>query len=290
MESALKRVAGGYTAVAAVLFVHFAATQQPAAVRFWFQEVGGPLMVLFAAIGASAGFLVWRTFEPGEPMRAAWTWLTAGAIVRFVSYFCAHILGRKILLNHLGLRPETMECMNRFGLLLGGTMGLAMDTVGLAIVVSVCWRLRLIQRLRAGDWLLVCSGAAYALWRIAEMLFWIASGKVAVTAFWLAGWLTDPALALLAVQAVLVRRAGKAIRHGMLVRCWSAYVAGILLTVLGNVGLWLGDMQILRPGQNWPFWLAWMPAACAFALAPVMQLSAVRFVLNRRQELERARA
>jgi hypothetical protein len=114
-----------------------------------------------------------------------------------------------------------------------------------------------------------------------EMAGWVIGGQVQTSAFWWAGWLTDPVLAVSGILAVLVYRASVAMRDGLLSRCWAAYAAGITLTLLGNLGLWFFDTWRLPPSAVWPFWLAWHPAACALALAPVYQFEAIRCARRR---------
>ena len=86
----------------------------------------------------------------------------------------------------------------------------------------------------------------------------------------------DPLLWVLLAQAMRISRSVERMGAGWISRCYGAFSAGIFLILVGDVMIWATVWGYLP----WPWsalgWFVWIPAAVAFALAPLYQWEAMR--------------
>ena len=116
--------------------------------------------------------------------------------------------------------------------------------------------------------------AVYLVRNVVDVVYSVEHGKQ--PDIWeVLGWPTDPILALLLAQGLLLFRYAQQMGSGMIGHCWKAFAIGVFLTALGDVGVWAFNYGYLV----WPWvsitWYLWLPAACAFACAPAYQLEAI---------------
>jgi hypothetical protein len=90
-----------------------------------------------------------------------------------------------------------------------------------------------------------------------------------------ASWPVDPLLVLLVAEALLLNRSAREMGAGWVSRCWRSYSIGVFLVLLGDLGLWLTAYGYLPWPWNSVVWYIWLPASCAFALAPAYQLETI---------------
>lgn len=257
-------------------------TRNQSIIRVCFQEVGGPLLAVFAMVEAAAALRVWTLFNPREPLRTGWFFLAAAGSVHSVSVITRHLLGRDIVLNPLRLLPSAgtlLPLLDDFGRVLGGTLLPLVLLAGIFCVLRVYRRLGLLTRLAPVDYLPLLAAAAFLLFQFSEFLRWLpAQGRV--TTLWSIDWATDPLFVLLFAAAIVLRRANVALRRGRLACCWTAYAVAIFLTCIGSLGIALFQGLYISQ-QVWsPFWLIWYPAGAAFALAPICQMETMHLALR----------
>jgi hypothetical protein len=86
----------------------------------------------------------------------------------------------------------------------------------------------------------------------------------------------DPLLWVLLAQALRLFRSVERMGAGWISRCYGAFSVGIFLILVGDVMIWATVWGYLP----WPWsalgWFVWIPAAVAFALAPLYQWEAMR--------------
>ncbi len=271
-----------FTAASASLLV-WILTGNATVLSICFQEIGGPLLAVFAMIEAAAALRVWSLFNPGEPLRTGWFFLASAGSVHAVSVITRHLLGRNILLNPLRFLPSSsplFPLLDDFGRVLGGTLLPLVLLAGIYFVLRVYRRLRLLTRLSPVDYLALAVAALFLAFEFSELLRWLPLRRGNITALWTMDWATDPLFILLFAAAIVLRRANLALRRGRLARCWTAYAAAIFLTCTGNLGVALVEGGFITQNQSWPFWLIWYPAAAGFTLAPIFQMETMHLALR----------
>jgi hypothetical protein len=86
----------------------------------------------------------------------------------------------------------------------------------------------------------------------------------------------DPLLWVLLAQALRLFRSVERMGAGWISKCYGAFSVGIFLILLGDVAIWATGWGYLP----WPWsalgWYVWIPAAVAFALAPLYQWEAMQ--------------
>ena len=90
-----------------------------------------------------------------------------------------------------------------------------------------------------------------------------------------ARWPTDPLLALLLGEALLLYRSAGRMGSGLIGRCWKAFSLGAFLIAAGDVGGWAERSGYLPYPWSSIIWYVWLPATACFALAPAYQLEAI---------------
>ena len=89
------------------------------------------------------------------------------------------------------------------------------------------------------------------------------------------GWPTDPLLWILLSQALRLYRSAREMGSGFVGSCWSSFSIGVFLVTLGDVTMWATKMGYISWEWRVLEWYISLPAAAAFALAPLYQLHAI---------------
>jgi hypothetical protein len=143
---------------------------------------------------------------------------------------------------------------------------------GLGRVLSVQRRFRLPGSLTRGDKALLALILAFSISQLAINLPLLRGQNPLGT---IVLWMSDPLLALLLVQAVLVRRSVIRIGQGLLAKCWGMFVVAIVTTSLGDAAIWANNYNLLPESLTALTWYIWFIPAAAFASAPAYQLAAM---------------
>ncbi|MGE5487427.1 MAG: hypothetical protein ACM3ZB_06370 [bacterium] len=240
-----------------------------------FRYPGALLLILLAAAELHLTLAVRRRFSRGDLMRHAWTLLVAAAFCHLAGEVLTQVFSSVATLPQaLGGAAVHAE-LSRIGLLAGGPVRHALLAAGLGFVVRACSRSGLLARLSTGDRIAVAAVGVFALiqahdaWR---------DGSMRLSIYSVAGLATDPLIAILLAQALLIRRALSEMGWGLVARCWAAFAAGAVLTSAGNLGLWAG----WHGYAPWPWsagsWFIWLLASASFALGPAYQARAENLV------------
>jgi hypothetical protein len=298
--------------------------------RVWidaFQILNGSFLISCAAVGLWQAIVARRLFATRDPLRQVWTLLVCAAGVRLAGH---------VLTNWLAWpSPQAVHGVAQFGRVIAGPVFMTLVALALVGVVRVYRRRGLLVRLEWIDLALIGGVGLFALRFLYELAQWrpsasaaasaataaaalaataaaaaasAATGAAASTAAGtasamsltlldIASWASDPLLAILLLEAILIRRAAIRMGAGYLsvlldailvrrdaaqlgapdaARCWSALAAGIFLTSLGDIGFWaLAHDYIPWPWSS-AFWYVWPLAETAFAVAPAWQVVACR--------------
>lgn len=278
-----------------------------------FRAVNGAFLVCCAAVGLWQAVVARRSFASADPLRGAWTLLALAAAARLAGH---------LLTNGFAWpAPQAAHGVAQVGRVVAGPLFMTLVVLGLAGALRVYRRRGLLVRLERIDLALIAGVGLFAVRFLYDLIQWHAASAAAATAaaavantsaianasasastmsatlLDAVSWTSDPLLAVLLLEAILIRRA--AIRMGagyrsMLLdatlirrdaaqlgagdvsRCWTAFAAGIVLTSLGDVGLWAAAHGYLAWPWTSAFWYVWPLADTAFAVAPAWQVMACR--------------
>jgi hypothetical protein len=223
--------------------------------------------------------VVLRSFPAGSPLRSTWMLLTLAAAAQTASGVVTEFLGTIRLLNPAWWSEQSksglIEQLRQAALLAGGPFRLALLSVALLAVLRVLRKHGFPVLPTFGDWAVSGIVCMFTLARFGEACAASLAGRQIGQADWisLAGL---PILCVLSLEALLLRRAVARMGHGLIARGWVALGYGILLTVAGEVVLWV----LPHFSQTLPLAMACalMPLTIgsAFALVPAYQLVAQR--------------
>jgi hypothetical protein len=227
--------------------------------------------------------VVWRSFPAGSPLRSTWMLLALAAAAQAASGVLTDFLGTNWLLNPLlwSEQPKggLIGQFRQAGLIAGGPIRLVLLSVALLAVLRILRKYGFPVRPTFGDWAISGIVCMFTLSRFGEACAASLAGRQISQADWisLAGL---PTLCVLSLEAMLLRRAVARMGHGLIARGWVALGYGILLTVTGEVVLWV----LPHYSQTLPLAMvcALMPLTIgsAFALVPAYQLVAQRRALR----------
>jgi len=272
---------GLHMAAAALTFAVWRFTADDAWVELFFKYQGSLFFVACASIELWLAWCAFRQFSQGEPMRAAWLLIAIGSFYRLTGFVFTQVLGVESYLNPVyaafgSLDPSFSSACRSFGLVVGGPLHMAALAAGLFLVLRVLARLGILSRLRLSDILLLGGVAAYAIRQFYEFIAWLRAAPVPNDYAKLLSWAVDPFLCVLLLEAVLIRRSAIDTGWGLLALSWRAFVGGIFLTLVGDIGLWATNQGYLP----WPYssitWYVWFLASACYALAPAYQVEAYR--------------
>jgi hypothetical protein len=221
--------------------------------------------------------LVLRSFLPGDPLRPAWLLITFAAVCHVAGSLFGDILAASSAINPLvwfrAAQPSLLEQCRRCGLAVGGPLEMALLAAGLFLALRTYHQAGLYARLKRLDCALLALVGAFTVYQLYQVGIAVGSGKH-LTPFDVINLANDPILCVLLAEGILLHRCASAMGRGLVGRCWGTFATAILLTSLGDIGLWAVAYGYIP----WPYsaigWYVWYPAALAYALAPACQVAA----------------
>ena len=152
--------------------------------------------------------------------------------------------------------------------------------VALSRVLTIQERFGVLRGLSRTDLLLISLIVAFTLGEIANIVRYLGPSYQPPTLTKAILWLSDPLLALLLIQAVLIRRSVIRVGLGLISQCWGMYVIAIVTTLAGDASIWAIGQGLLSERLIALTWYIWFFAAAAFASAPAYQLAAMTLPLR----------
>ncbi len=233
-------------------------------------------LVFTCAVQLRLSYSVWKGFESDEPLELAWFLLTMAATVRLIGTSISQ-LGRPIIEQNRWLDPIVVRDM---GIVLSSPLMFLLLGSGLAIVLKVYRQLGLLRTLGKIDYLLIGLSVFFCLHQAKEVIDWLPDLKRRFNVFAMLNWASDPLLSLLLVESIILWRAGRHLAGGYIGHCYGAFAMAVVLTSLGNVGIWLEAWGYLAWPERAVVWYIWIPAATCFAVAPAYMMQAIRSALR----------
>ena len=232
-----------------------------------------------AAVNLWLCLVVLRSFPTGSPLRSSWMLLTFAAAACVASGVLTEFLGTYWLLNPLvwSAQPKSglIEQIRHSAMIAGGPVRLALLAAAMLAVLRILRKFGFWVRPTTTDWAVSGIVCMFTLSRFGEACAASLAGRQISQEDWisLAGL---PVLCVLSLEAMLLRRSVARMGNGLITRGWVALGYGILLTVAGEVALWV----IPHYSQTLPLTMfcALMPLTIGsvFALVPAYQLVAQR--------------
>ena len=258
----LPDVVVGVTAAAlagGVVSVLWLATGQAERLPLFIRYPGTLTVIALNLAGLGLSLVARRQFSRGEPMRPVWSVLALAAACSLTSGIFSQVDG---------------ENWRQARLILGGPLQSVLLVWGLALALWIYRQSGIRSRPRIADWLLMGVVAGFGGWEIYESLLQ-APGR-AVSFQRAVSLVNDPLLILLLIEAILLRRSALQMGRGLIARCWGAFTAGIFLTFVGDIAVWLSGHSPLPVPLTTTTWYLWFLASGAYALAPACQVEACR--------------
>jgi hypothetical protein len=295
MPRRLLRIAFAWLGVAGICHLAWILTARDAWIVA-FRLLIGAFVLVYAAITVRLAVAARRYFRSTDPLRTVWSLLVAAAIVRLAG----HVLTSGVAwTSPLPMADDVARVMrfSNIGELIAGPVYFAIVALAVGGVARVYRRLGLLTSLDLIDLVAVVGVSVFALRVLRDLVVWYATTPI--RGGWLdaIAWARDPLLAILFLEAVLIhrsavcmeagyrspllgailiRRSAAQLGAGYVAKCWCALVAGIFLSVLGDVGAWAAAHGFVHGAWTSLLWYVEPCADTAFALAPAWQIVACR--------------
>jgi hypothetical protein len=237
--------------VGGVVSVAWLATGQAERLALFFRYPGTLTVIALNLAGLVLSMVARRQFSRGEPMRLVWSVLALAAACSLTSGVLSQVAG---------------ENWRRARLIL---------VLGLALALGIYRQSGIQSRPRIPDWLLMVVVAGFCGWEVYDESLLQAPGSP-LSFQQAVSLVNDPLLSLLLIEAILIRRSALKMGRGLIARCWGAFTAGIFLTFVGDMAVWISGHSPLPVPLAATTWYLWFLASGAYALAPACQVEACR--------------
>ena len=265
LARAILAVTACYLALGLVCLAAWRVTGKIAWIDVFFKYPAAILMVILATTELLVSQRVASEFDRRQPLRRAW---------RLIGLSAGFNLASAVLVQILATWNPAVSAARQLGLLLGGPCRFAAMSAGLLWTLKAYRRSGLLARLRPGDWAVLALMGCYVFLEFRDVV--LAWGHGMRPTIWMVlGWPTDPLLWILLAQALRLYRSALEMGSGLVGRCWSSFSIGVFLVTVGDVTMWATNMGYLSWEWRVVEWYIWLPAAAAFALAPLYQLHAI---------------
>ena len=254
-------------------------TGNPVWIRAYFYYPGALFFVACSLLEVSLSYRCWRRFSPGDLLRPAWFLILLSAVARLVGGLVRHIGGLETWLNPLSYLPSCwghllMQRSFEAGELFS-PLSMALLAIGLIQVLRACRINGVLGKLKPLDAVLLAAVTLYTVYYFSQVVLSPLHPEGPVSLLKVIGWSSDPLLCVLLLEALLIRRSTANLGWGLISRCWISYTAAILLTSLGDVGLWASANGLVPYWLEAASWYVWFIASASYALGPAYQLQAM---------------
>jgi hypothetical protein len=253
--------------------------QVEAAARL-FRYQGALFITVFGLVEYLLSLICWRLFERGDLLRVAWLLISLASGVRAAGLVITNVLtGFRPLADPPGNAGSTTNLatvMGDLGRTISNPLTATLLCLGLLVVLRVYRRAGLLGRPALGDVIpltIVACFLAVQTWLILSRMMQGGAGA----AQWpgAGGYFMALLVGILLVEAILLHRAVRSMEAGLIGRCWGAYVAAVLLTAFGGVGLWAIGRGYAGEQYSYLNSLIWFMTSLSYALGPAHQIEAI---------------
>lgn len=283
-----------HLAVGLALAVAASVAGKPALLADFFRYPGALFLVGVNTAGFWLSMRCWQQFSKNDLLRQAWLLIMLAAAASVGGSLFSQLLGAYTPLNPLmhtatGWPAPAIKLFGRVGLLLSGPFQMTLLACGLSFVLRAYRRSGLFPHLARWVWLLAGAMMLYTVHEAKLVQELLRTGKIS-GGFQILGWPSDPLLIVLLFEAACILRPILGTGWGLIVKCWGAFAAGIMLHALGDILLMGASQGNVSQTAQTLGWYAWFLAGAAYSLGPAYQLEAFRRVLQRSRDANARRA
>lgn len=244
-----------------------------------FRLQGAVFLTAYAVLEYLLCLICWRLFDPGDLLRTAWLLIAIASGSRVaglvVAVFLIRLKPATVLFGVSGASAAQANAFRELGLTVSNPVTAVLLGAGLFVVLRLY---RKVGLLRWPTWADAVPLAFVGLFLASQMWAGVrrliaADGAAPVLTG--TGWIVAPLVGLLLLEAILLHRAVRSMEGGLIGRCWGAYVSAILLTAIGDIGIWAMSHGYTQPQYSYLNALVWFMASIAYALGPAHQIEAV---------------
>jgi hypothetical protein len=283
-------VTAAHLAVSAAIFILWRVSGDDSKINLFFKYQGSLFTVLCAAVEMLLAWTAFHQFSAGEPLRIAWLLITFSSFYRFIGYLSSQILDAETGLNpiYFIFGPQSTDfyqACHSFGEILSGPISMAVLAVGLFLILRTLRRLDMIAPLRPLDYGIIAVIVLFSLRQIYEIAGLLRTVSLPHDLHKVLGWPSDPLLSILLIEAILIRKSAASTEWGLLAKSWGAFSLAIILTLLGDLGIWVTWHNYVAYPYNSLGWYVWFLASAAFALGPAYQVEACRHAYHEAERI-----
>jgi hypothetical protein len=244
-----------------------------------FRVQGSVFLTAFAVMEYLLSLICWRLFDRGDLLRTAWLLIAIASGSRVAGLVVANFVIRfkpaDVLSGVSGASAAQAAAIRELGLTISSPLTAALLGAGLFVVLRLYRKVGLLRRPTWGDAVpLVIAGLFLAsqMWAGVRRLMAVKGADPLLAG---TGWIVAPLVGLLLLEVILLHRAVRSMEGGLIGSCWGAYVSAILLTAIGDIGVWAMSSGYAQPQYSYLNTLVWFMASIAYALGPAHQIEAV---------------
>lgn len=271
-----------HIAIGLAVYLHYLATGSYSYLGWYFWIFGTSFFLLMTATEFLLTLQCRAGFDADEPMRMVWTFvalssfsrLTGTVLIAANNWHITWITGE----TSSALAMVSLRWLAQLGAVVGGPLAMIFLAIGLSRVLQVQQKFGILSGLTRTDQLMIVLIVAFTFAEVANIVRHLVQGPSWATILL---WFSDPLLALLLIEAVMIRRSILRVGLGLISHCWGMYVVAIVTTLAGDVSLWASSEGLLPESLTALSWYIWFFAAAAFACAPAYQLAAMSLPMVR---------
>jgi hypothetical protein len=260
-------------------YLHFLVTGSYRYVTWYFLILGTLFFLLTTAAEAFLAFECRAGFEADEPMRLTWSFIASSSLARFVGAALISLdHWRGVLIpgeSSSVLAVILPRGMAQAGEVVGGPLAMICLAVALSRVLQIQHRFGVLRGVTRKDLFLIGLIVTVMLVELGSIVRYLGPPYPSPSLSEKILWLSDPLLAILLVQAVLIHRSVVRVGLGLVSQCWGMYVIAVVTTLAGDASIWALGAGLLSEPLIVLTWYIWFFAAAAFASAPAYQLAAM---------------
>lgn len=240
-------------------------------VRAYFDYPATIFFLFTCLVEVKMAWISWSAFQDGEPLELGWFLLMMASLTRFAGTIIAQVAVPL-------LRPDSFidrGSLREMGLVLSGPLMLILLGAGLFQALRVYRRVGLLARPQPTDYIWIVLSVLWLFHQTHEVITYLPEVSRRANVFSVIKMVSDPLLSVLLIEAIILLRSAQKLGGGWIARCWGTYAVAVVLTSLGDVGIWAEAWGHIPYPYSAITWYVWLPAAAAFAIAPAYQACAV---------------
>lgn len=245
-----------------------------------FAAVSGAFLVTAALFELLLIVPVYLRFSSDQHLHKAWFLIMSAAGCRVIGLAIAHVGASNSELSPFHGRlfqasGISATAVRDAGIVFSSPLAFALLAVGLWYVLQAYDSIGWSASLDWTDYIILSIMMAQCVNHFTLIYVNVTTAPETIDLFRVLNWTSEPLLLWLMLLACRLRRSAGRMGGGWVARCWQSYSLAVLLTCLGDVGIWAVAYDHVKWPLSFLTYFIWIPAAAAFALAPAFQFAAI---------------